>query len=304
MDGFLSIKEAIDRYIAGCQAKIQMSEKRLFGKAVLAGALIGMGAAASSVAAHTITDVGMARLAAAAVFPVGLMMVILLGAELFTGDCLAAMGVAAGKCSVKDVVRVLVAVYLGNLSGASLLAVLIVMSGQLDYSAGMLGAYTIKVAVGKTGMSFGKALVSGMLCNVLVCAAVLMASCAKDITGKLLAVFFTIMLFVTAGFEHCVANMYYITAGIIAKSNPVYLELAMEQYGYTADQLAALNIENYVFGNLVPVTIGNILGGILLLGLPLFYLNRETAGVKEKETIKEGAKHDAVYQRGVASTGN
>lgn len=304
MDGFLSIKEAIDRYIAGCQAKIQMSEKRLFGKAVLAGALIGMGAAASSVAAHTITDVGMARLAAAAVFPVGLMMVILLGAELFTGDCLAAMGVAAGKCSVKDVVRVLVAVYFGNLAGASLLAVLIVMSGQLDYSAGMLGAYTIKVAVGKTGMSFGKALVSGMLCNVLVCAAVLMASCAKDITGKLLAVFFTIMLFVTAGFEHCVANMYYITAGIIAKSNPVYLELAMEQYGYTADQLAALNIENYVFGNLVPVTIGNILGGILLLGLPLFYLNRETAGVKEKETIKEGAKHDAVYQRGVASTGN
>ena len=304
MEGFLSTKEAIDKYIAGCQAKAQMTNERLFGKAILAGVMIGMGAAASSVAAHTIADVGLARLAAAVVFPVGLMMVILLGAELFTGDCLMAMGVSAGKNSIKDVVRVLAMVYFGNFVGASLLAVLIAMSGQLDYSAGMLGAYTIKVAVGKAGISFSKAVVSGILCNILVCAAVLMALCAKDITGKLLACFFTIMLFVTAGFEHCVANMYYITAGLLAKTNSTYVELAMEQYGYGGEQLDALNGTNYLLGNLVPVTIGNILGGILFLGLPLFYLNKEKAEAKEKDTLKEGMNNDVVYRRGVAGTGN
>ncbi|MBQ8232705.1 MAG: formate/nitrite transporter family protein [Lachnospiraceae bacterium] len=304
MEGFLSTKEAIDKYIAGCQAKAQLSNERLFGKAILAGIMIGMGAAASSVAAHTIADVGLARLAAAVVFPVGLMMVILLGAELFTGDCLMAMGVSAGKNSIKDVVRVLVMVYFGNFVGASLLAVLIAMSNQLDYSAGMLGAYTIKVAVGKAGISFSKAVVSGILCNILVCAAVLMALCAKDVTGKLLASFFTIMLFVTAGFEHCVANMYYITAGLLAKTNSAYVELAMEKYGYTSEQLAVLNAPNYIFGNLVPVTIGNILGGILFLGLPMFYLNKEKAEAKEKDTLKEGMNNDVVYQRGVAGTGN
>ena len=304
MEGFLSTKEAIDKYIAGCQAKAQASNERLFGKAILAGVMIGMGAAASSVAAHTIADVGLARLAAAVVFPVGLMMVILLGAELFTGDCLMAMCVSAGKNSIKDVVRVLVMVYCGNFVGASLLAVLIAMSGQLDYSAGMLGAYTIKVAVGKAGISFSKAVVSGILCNILVCAAVLMALCAKDVTGKLLASFFTIMLFVTAGFEHCVANMYYITAGLLAKTNSAYVELAMEKYGYTSEQLAVLNAPNYIFGNLVPVTIGNILGGILFLGLPMFYLNKEKAEAKEKDTLKEGMNNDVVYQRGVAGTGN
>lgn len=304
MEGFLSTKEAIDKYIAGCQAKAQASNERLFGKAILAGVMIGMGAAASSVAAHTIADVGLARLAAAVVFPVGLMMVILLGAELFTGNCLMAMGVSAGKNSIKDVVRVLVMVYFGNFVGASLLAVLIAMSGQLDYSAGMLGAYTIKVAVGKAGISFSKAVVSGILCNILVCAAVLMALCAKDVTGKLLASFFTIMLFVTAGFEHCVANMYYITAGLLAKTNSTYVELAMEKYGYTSEQLAVLNAPNYILGNLVPVTIGNILGGILFLGLPMFYLNKEKAEAKEKDTLKEGMNNDVVYQRGVAGTGN
>lgn len=304
MEGFLSAKEAIDKYIDGCQAKVQMTDERLFGKAVLAGIMIGMGAAGSSVAAHTIADVGLARLAAAVVFPVGLMMVILLGAELFTGDCLMAMSVSAGKHSIKDTLRVLLAVYIGNFVGASLLALLITMSGQLDYSAGMLGAYTIKVAAGKAGIDFSKALVSGILCNILVCAAVLMAGCAKDVTGKLLASFFTIMLFVTAGFEHCVANMYYITAGLLAKLNPDYVKLAIEEYGCTNEQINALNISNYIVGNLVPVTIGNILGGVLFLGIPLFYLNREKVKEKDKNIIKEDLKNDVVYRRGIAGTGN
>lgn len=294
MEGFLTIREAIDKYIAGCQAKVEMSKENLIVKSILAGALIGMGAAASSVAAHTIADVGVARLAAAVVFPVGLMMVILLGAELFTGDCLMAMSVSDGKQSMKEVIRVLVSVYFGNFIGAGVLALLIATSGQLNYSGGMLGAYTIKVAMGKVNISFVEGITSGVLCNILVCAAVLMALCAKDVTGKLIAVFFTIMLFVTAGFEHCVANMYYITAGLLAKLNPTYASLAMEQYGCGLEQLGELSVSHFLFNNLVPVTIGNIIGGIVFLGLPLYYMNAKKEERRERNASKEDMKNDYV----------
>ena len=300
MEGFLSIKEAIEKYIAGCQAKVEMSKENRMAKSVLAGTLIGMGAAASSVAAHTITDVGVARLAAALVFPVGLMMVILLGAELFTGDCLMAMSVSDGKQSLKEIIHVLVSVYLGNFIGAAMVAVLIVASGQLNYSGGMLGAYTIKVAMGKINISFVEGVTSGLLCNVLVCAAVLMAICAKDVTGKLIAIFFTIMLFVTAGFEHCVANMYYITAGLLAKWNPSYVTLAMEQYGYGLEQMQELNLYHFLITNLVPVTIGNILGGIVFLGLPLYYMNVRKAEHRDHNTHKEDMKNDYICTTDVA----
>lgn len=294
MEGFLSIKETIEKYIEGCQAKTKMASDKLFGKAILAGVLIGLGAAASSVAAHAIGNVGVARLVAAIVFPVGLMMVIMLGAELFTGDCLMAMSVVDGKHKTADFIRVLISVYIGNFIGASLLAIMIAMSGQLDYSGGLLGAYTIKVAVSKANISFSQGIVSGILCNVLVCAAVLMAISAKDIAGKLLAIFFTIMLFVTAGFEHCVANMYYITAGIVAKGNPEYVRIAMETYGYTTEYLDTLNISNYLLTNLVPVTIGNIIGGALLFGVPMFLLNNNKGKVTRKEK-KEENKNDVIY---------
>lgn len=279
MDSCLSVKQAVEKYIEGCQAKSKAATKYLFGKAILAGAMIGMGAAASSVAAHTVSDVGLARLAASVIFPVGLMMVILLGAELFTGDCMVAMGVFDKKITVKDAVRILVTVYLGNFVGATMLSVLLSMCGQWNYSGGMLGAYTIKVAMGKVNLTFTQGITSGILCNILVCAAVLMAVCAKDVTGKLLVSFFVIMPFVTAGFEHCVANMYYITAGMLAAKNPKYAELACSAYGYTMEQLGALNLKGYLITNLVPVTSGNILGGVVFVGLPLYYLNV----IKEKK---------------------
>lgn len=297
MEGYLSVKESVEKYIEGCEAKVQMSTNRLFGKAVLAGAMIAFGAAASSVAAHTISDVGLARLAAAVVFPVGLMMVMLLGAELFTGDCLVAMAVLDRKQKIKSLLRILLMVYLGNFVGATLLAILISMSGQLDFSAGMLGAYTIKVAAAKVNISFVEGVVSGLLCNVLVCAAVLMAMCAKDITGKLVAIFFTIMLFVTAGFEHCVANMYYITAGIIAKGNPEYLQLAIDTYGCTAQQLGKLDFANYLISNLIPVTIGNVLGGIVFFGMPMFLLNINKEGKRQESNSLNKLKNLEGYDR-------
>ena len=281
MEGYLTIKEVAEKYIEGCQTKIQMPTKRLIGKSIMAGMMIAMGAGISSVAAHTIPDVGLARLAAAVVFPVGLMMVILMGAELFTGDCLVAMSVFDGKQKIRNCAKLLLFVYLGNFVGAALTALFISMSGQWDYSSGMLGAYTIKVAIGKVNISFAQGIISGILCNILVCAAVLMAMCAKDITGKVLASFFVIMLFVTGGFEHCVANMYYITAGLLAECNPQYVELAKEAYGFSQEYLGTLNVENYFVKNLLPVTIGNIIGGAFCVGVPVYYLNFDKKKSKE-----------------------
>ena len=281
MEGYLTIKEVAEKYIEGCQTKIQMPTKRLIGKSIMAGMMIAMGAGISSVAAHTIPDVGLARLAAAVVFPVGLMMVILMGAELFTGDCLVAMSVFDGKQKIRNCAKLLLFVYLGNFVGAALTALFISMSGQWDYSSGMLGAYTIKVAIGKVNISFAQGIISGILCNILVCAAVLMAMCAKDITGKLLVSFFVIMLFVTGGFEHCVANMYYITAGLLAECNPQYVELAKEAYGFSQEYLGTLNVENYFVKNLLPVTIGNIIGGAFCVGVPVYYLNFDKKKSKE-----------------------
>lgn len=303
MENFLSIKEAVNKYIAGCEAKTSISSQKLMIKALFAGMMIAMGAAASSVAAHSIGNIGLARLAAAVVFPVGLMMVILMGAELFTGDCLMIMGTASGKHSVNQLVKTLIIVYIGNFIGAAVLAMAISASGQLDYSGGLLGAYTIKVALGKATMSFGKAVVSGVLCNILVCAAVLMAICARDVAGKILVSFFVIMLFVTAGFEHCVANMYYITAGLVAKMNPAYVQAAMDEYGYGTEQLSALNIQNFLIGNLLPVTIGNIIGGMLIIGIPLLYLNREEAEEEIPAVKEEKHERGIVFRRNAASAG-
>lgn len=279
---FLSPKEIIDKYVQGTSNKTTMSAVNILAKAVFAGAMIAMGAASSSVAAHNITQVGLARLVSGVVFPVGLMMVILLGAELFTGDCLMVTALPEKKITFGKLVQLLVLVYVGNFIGSFLLCELVYLSGQYDYSAGLLGAYTIKVALGKATLSPIAGITSGILCNVLVCAAVLMALAAKDVTGKLMASFFTIMLFVVGGYEHCVANMYYITAGIIAKGNPMYVDVAMSQYGITAEKLDQLNISNMLINNLLPVTVGNIIGGSLVLGLPLYFLTRDRKQEQQK----------------------
>lgn len=270
---FNTISEVMEQYSVNTGKKAQYKFGELFARAILAGAMIAFGAEASNVAAHGIADVGLARTVAGAVFPIGLMMVILMGVELFTGDCMLVIGVAEKIISVKKLILMLITIWIGNFAGGALIATLTYFSGQYNYSGGGLGAYTIKVAVGKTGLSFGTAFVSGILCNILVCAAVLMAMCAADVAGKLFASFFIIFAFVISGFEHCVANMYYITAGLICKMNPGYMNVAAEKYGLSAEQLGSLNIKSFLVNNLLPVTLGNIVGGALLVGLPLYYIN-------------------------------
>ena len=254
--------------------KTRLSLLRMILLGILAGMFIAGGASASSVAMHAISNVGLARLVAGSIFPVGLMMIVLVGGELFTGDCLMIMGCVHGKFSVKSMIKVLVVVYLSNFVGSVLFAELVNLSGQYNYTNGLLGAFTIKVALGKVNMSFGAAFASGILCNIFVCMAVLMAAAAKDIAGKIWAIFFPILAFIVSGYEHCVANMYYISAGIFAKANSTYASAAMESYGYTTLQLDSLNWANFVVKNLIPVTLGNIVGGMVFVGLPLYLIHQ------------------------------
>lgn len=257
------------------KSKTELSLGRMILLGIFAGMFIAGGASASSLAMHAISNVGLARLVAGTIFPVGLMMIVLVGGELFTGDCLMIMGCVHGKFSVFKMVKVLIVVYLSNLVGSLLFAGLVYASGQYNYTNGMLGAFTIKVALGKVNLSFGAAVASGILCNIFVCMAVLMATAARDISGKIWGIFFPILTFIVSGYEHCVANMYYIPAGIFAAANEAYVTSGVNNAMFAADQLANLNWVNFVVKNLIPVTIGNILGGMVFVGLPLYLIHEK-----------------------------
>lgn len=272
--GFQTITEVIEQNIQNGIKKTNLTTKKLILLGIAAGFFIGIGAEASSLAMHGISNVGLARTVAGAVFPIGLMLIVLLGGELFTGNCLISMAVYDKKAKLKGMIRNLTIVYISNFIGAALMAWMINNCGQLNFSDGGAGAFTIKVALGKVGIDPIQAIVSGILCNVLVCLAIFMAATAKDVAGKCIAIFFPIFVFVISGFEHCVANMYYIPAGIFAAQNSLYAAKATELYGITAEQLSGLNFGT-MLSNLIPVTIGNIIGGMVFVGLLYWYLYRK-----------------------------
>ena len=272
--GFQTITEVIEQNIQNGIKKTNLTTKKLILLGIVAGFFIGIGAEASSLAMHGISNVGLAKTVAGAVFPIGLMLIVLLGGELFTGNCLISMAVYDKKAKLKGMIRNLTIVYISNFIGAALMAWMINNCGQLNFSDGGAGAFTIKVALGKVGIDPIQAIVSGILCNILVCLAIFMAATAKDVAGKCIAIFFPIFVFVISGFEHCVANMYYIPAGIFAAQNSLYAVKATELYGITAEQLSGLNFGT-MLSNLIPVTIGNIIGGMVFVGLLYWYLYRK-----------------------------
>lgn len=245
--------------LAGMTGKSKLPVVKMFLLGILAGAFIAFGAEASSLAAHNVTQVGIQRLIMGCVFPVGLIMVVLLGTELFTGNCMMVAAVADKRVKFAMLLRNWVVVYLGNLVGAALIVLLVSATGQLGYSSNGLAVLTIKIAAAKTGLSFGAAFAGGILCNVLVCVAVLLAMASKSIIGKIMGIWFPVMAFVLSGFEHSVANMYYIPAGIFASMNPAYAAAAQE----AGVNMANLNALGFL-GNIVPVTLGNIVGGAVI----------------------------------------
>lgn len=268
---FNSPAETIAVNMKGSEGKASLKTLPMILLGLLAGAFIAFGGATSSTAAHMIDNVGLARLVSGVVFPVGLMLIVICGGELFTGNCLMGMAALNKQITWGRLVRNLIIVWIANFVGSVIIAFCVYMSGNFNLSGGAMGAYTIKVAMAKVSLNFGQTFFSGILCNMLVCAAVLMAAAARDIPGKILGCFFPICAFVTGGFEHVVANMYYIPAGLFALMDPNYVSKAQELYGYTAEQLARLNFGT-MFINILPVTLGNIIGGGIFIGVAYYLI--------------------------------
>ena len=281
--------EVIDNNMKAGEGKAHLPLGKMILLGIMAGAFIALGGATSSTAAHAIDNVGLARFVAGIIFPVGLMIIVFVGGELFTGNCPDRHGRGRQKVTWFECIRNLIVVYFSNLIGALIIDTLIYFSGNLDYTGGLLGAYAIKVAVGKVGISPLKGITSGILCNILVCIAILMAAAATDIVGKIWAIFFPIMAFVVGGFEHCVANMFYIPVGMMAAQNPAYVAKAQEAYGLTAERIQGLTVLHSL-NNFIPVTIGNILGGMVFVGIPatLFIRRSGRNGMRNPRTHRTG----------------
>ena len=238
------------------KASLPVGKMLLLG--VLAGFLIAMGGATASTASHAIPNAGLAKMVSGLLFPFGLAMVILTGAELFTGNVLINISVFEGKTSFGSMLRNWVWVYIGNFLGAILVAVGMAFLGCLNLSGGGFAVSAMKVAAAKSSLSFMTAVGLGFFCNVLVTIGVLISLGAKDTIGRFIGAYMPVAFFVICGFEHSIANIYYVPAGIFASANPAYQALAVK----AGVNLANIGWGSFFMGNLLPVTLGNILGGL------------------------------------------
>jgi formate/nitrite transporter len=253
-------------------AKVRLETLPLLALSVLAGAFIAFGAVfMTTVLAGTAEAVpfGVARLLGGVVFSLGLIMVVVGGAELFTGNNLMVMAWAGRLITTGALLRAWALVYIGNLAGALGTAVLVLLSGQYLFGGGAVGKTALVIAAAKVALPFWQALFLGVLCNVLVCLAVWLTMSARSVVGKVMVIVPPIAAFVAAGFEHSIANMYILpVARLIRDWAP---EAFWKAIGNTPADFSGLTIAGMV-GNLVPVTIGNIIGGGVLVGAVYWFV--------------------------------
>jgi formate transporter len=250
-------------------AKAGMDAMTTFALAVLAGAFIAVGAAfaTNTLAGSADLPYGVAWLLAGLTFSLGLILVVVAGAELFTGNNLIVMAWASRRVSTLRLLRNWVIVYVGNFAGAIATAGLLYAGKQYEFGKGAVGATALTIAVTKTGYGFGQAVALGMLCNALVCIAVWLCYSARSTADKILAIIPPITAFVAAGFEHSVANMFFIPFGIFVNSDSAFVA------AQKAPDLSNVTWGHFLASNLVPVTIGNIIGGGLMVGVVYWFVN-------------------------------
>ena len=236
--------------------------------AVMAGAFIALGGVGATTAAVGVQPASVGKLMGACIFPGGLTMVLLAGSELFTGNCLLTVPLLEKEIKLSGMLKNWVVVYVGNFIGGILVAAGVVYSHQISLFDNGMAVSVISAAAGKCALSFTDALIRGIFCNFLVCIAVWVSFAAKDVAGKIIGLFFPIMIFVVCGFEHSVANMYYIGAGLFAKGIPEYAQAAAD----AGVNLDVLTWGNFLGTNLIPVTIGNIIGGGICVGCVYWFL--------------------------------
>jgi len=256
--------------------KVKLSIWKMFILGAFAGIFIGFAGIASTTISATVENPSVARLLSACVFPAGMAMVLVAGSELFTGNNLIIISVLERKTKLSGMLKNWLFVFLGNFAGAAFVAVLVVYGHTPDLFGGKLAEKMVAAALVRVEQSFSEAFIRGVLCNILVCIAVWAAFAAKKVSGKLLMSFWPVMLFVLCGFEHSIADIYFCVAGILTAG----------EYGISA---AGLNVGSFLLKNLLPVTLGNILGGAGIVGAGywLVYLHRTPYSVVSIEAEQE-----------------
>ena len=244
--------------------KARMAPVRLFTLGVMAGAFIGLGAmAATTISTGLSPDVpfGLARVLSGMMFTLGLILTVLGGAELFTGNVLMVMAVASRRMDILTLSKAWGIVFVGNLLGAVSIAILIFLAGHHFLDGGETGKVAIAISVTKANLTFVQAFFLGILCNLLVCLAVWLSYSAASTTDKILAIVLPIATFVAAGFEHSIANMYFFAQAVLIDA------FASGSFDFgNAPGFAG------IVANLVPVTLGNIFGGGVMVGLVYWFV--------------------------------
>jgi len=247
----------------------------LLALAILAGAFIALGGLFATIAgsgAAGMMPYGVTRLLMGLVFCLGLILVVVGGAELFTGNNLIVMAWASGKVSSMAMLRNWVLVFFGNFVGAVLTALLVVASGHYTFGNGAIGQMIFPMAAAKLHYSFGQAVALGILCNALVCLAVWLSYSARTTTDKILAILFPVTAFVAGGFEHSVANMYFMPLALFIRQFDPAFVTAMLAASANPPDLSGLSWGAFLVQNLLPVTIGNILGGGVLVAAVYWFV--------------------------------
>lgn len=249
--------------------KAHLGIPTMFALAVLAGAFIALGANFATVVwTDNSLSFGLSRVAGGIAFSLGLILVIVGGAELFTGNNLIVMAWASGKAPVWLVLRSWIVVYVGNFIGAIITAYGVYVSRQWTLDGYKLGATALNIASAKVNYDFVSAFVLGIFCNALVCLAVWLCFSARSTTDKILSIIPPISAFVAAGFEHSIANMYFIPLGLFLSSESSVLQVA----GKSAEQLVSLTWQAFLVNNLLPVTLGNMVGGGLMVAAVYWFI--------------------------------
>ncbi len=260
---------------------------------VLAGAFIALGAVFATLSTAGTTGVlpfGIVRILFGLAFSLGLILVIVGGAELFTGNNLIVMAFSSGKVSLAALLRNWVVVYIGNFAGSVATALFVFLGRHYTFGGGSVGLSALNIGEAKTSLDFVQAIALGIMCNALVCMAVWLCFSARSTSDKILSIIPPIAGFAAAGFEHSVANMYFIPEALLIKfyGVPSFFEAIKK----TPADFPHLTLENFVVGNLLPVTIGNIIGGAVMVGLVYWFVYRRHAA-SNAVTAAAGARSPA-----------
>jgi formate/nitrite transporter len=264
--------------------KAGLSWLSLLMLSVIAGSFIALAAEFYTLVVFDSTlSIGFTRLIGGFCFSLGLILVIVAGAELFTGNNLVVIGFASGIVNYKQVFKNWVFSYIGNFIGSISVVFLMYLTNLWTMKNFLLGAKIVQIAADKTNLTFLEGFSRGILCNALVCLAVWLCYSARSVVSKIWAIIFPITAFVASGFEHSIANMYFIPMGLLLKNNPAVLTAVNETF-------PNLNLENltlYGFsGNIFSVTLGNIVGGAIMVGVVYWMI----IVLPEKIKSRAGAK--------------